>query len=93
MASVNSKDQDCQVCYSISLCCCADTDVGFSFFLETGFLPFSMFVLDRTCKKHCSLPIQEQINLGEMERKEKKEHERRAWSLFCDYGTEGLGNP
>lgn len=92
VASVDSKDQDYQVHYSISLCCCAETDVGFSSFLRNRVFS-SFFLLDRTGKDHCSLPSQEQGILCEMERKGKREQERRAWSLLCHYGTEGCCCP
>lgn len=41
-----------------------------------------MFVLDRTCKEHCSLPIQKQGSLGEMKRGEKRWKMRGEAGLF-----------
>lgn len=41
-----------------------------------------MFVLDRTCKEHCSLPIQEQGNLGKMKRKKVGARKERLVSFL-----------
>lgn len=84
MARLNTEDQDGQVQNSISLCCCADTDIGFSYFLINSLWFFCAIIYlcwTGLAKSTVVRPFRTRKS-WQNEEKKHKEHERRACSLF-----------